>query len=221
MILINLLPHREAARKRKKDAFHAALGVSAVIGLLVVGAMYLLVQAQIDAQTARNEYLRGEIKVLEGQIKEIANIEGEITGLRARQKAVEDLQSDRNLPVYLLNELVKQVPDGVYLTEMKPEGQTVRLYGTAQSNERVAELLRNLSDNTPWFSKPQLAVITADSLTLGPREQRRVYKFEVAVHLQRSSEVQAAAAAATATPAPGKPAPATAPSTPAPAAAPR
>ncbi|MCZ7153876.1 PilN domain-containing protein, partial [Salmonella enterica] len=83
----------------------------------------------------------------------------EITALRARQKAVEDLQSDRNLPVHMLNELVAQLPDGVYLSSIKQEGLVVTMQGTAQSNERVSEMLRNLSEGTPWISKPELAEI--------------------------------------------------------------
>ncbi|MES2186564.1 MAG: PilN domain-containing protein [Pseudomonadota bacterium] len=217
MILINLLPHREAARKRRRDAFHASLGVSAVLGLLVVGAIYLWFQAQIDDQRGRNGYLKGEIKVLESQIKEIANIEGEISSLRARQKAVEDLQSDRNLQVYLLNELVRQLPDGVYLTDMQQADQSVTLKGVAQSNERVSELLRNLGGNTPWFAKPQLIEIVTGSMAISPREQRRVANFTMTVRLLRSSEVQAAATAAAAAAAATSPTPVPA----IPAAAPR
>jgi type IV pilus assembly protein PilN len=208
VILINLLPHREAARKRRRDAFHSSLGVSAVLGLLVVGAIYLWFQSQIDDQRGRNEYLKGEIKVLEGQIKEIANIEGEISSLRARQKAVEDLQSDRNLQVYLLNELVKQLPDGVYLTDMQQADQAVTLKGVAQSNERVSELLRNLGGKTPWFAKPQLIEIVTGSMAISPREQRRVANFTVTVRLLRSSEVQAAATVAAAAAAATSPTPA-------------
>ncbi len=202
MILINLLPHREAARKRRRDAFNAAVGFSVLVGMLLSAAIYLFYQARIDNQQARNAALQGAIRVLEGQIKEIATIESEITALRARQKAVEDLQSDRNLQVYLLNELVRQLPDGVYLTDMRQVDQTVTLKGSAQSNERVSELLRNLGNNTPYFAKPQLIEIVTGSVTLGPRDQRRVANFTITVRLLRSSEVQAAAAAAVAAGAP-------------------
>jgi type IV pilus assembly protein PilN len=105
--------------------------------------------------------LRPEIKKLEGQIKDIATLQEEIAALRARQQAVEDLQADRNLPVHLLNELVRQLPDGVYLTSMKQDNQTVTLTGVAQSNERVSELLRNLGNNSPWLTKPELVEIVA------------------------------------------------------------
>ena len=198
MILINLLPHREEARKRRRDAFNAAVGFSVLVGMLLAGAVYLYFQARIDNQDVRNQTLKSAITVLEGQIKEIATIESEITALRARQKAVEDLQSDRNLQVYLLNELVRQLPDGVYLTDMRQVDHTVTLKGSAQSNERVSELLRNLGNNTPYFAKPQLIEIVTGSVNLAPRDQRRVANFTISVRLQRSSEVQAAAVAAAA-----------------------
>ena len=128
MILINLLPHREATRKRRKEAFQATMVLSALIGLLIIGAVYWWYQTMIEAQQAKNSMLRAEITVLESQIKEIAGLEDEITALRARQKAVEDLQSDRNLPVHMLNELVAQLPDGVYITSIKQEGLAMRRF---------------------------------------------------------------------------------------------
>lgn len=204
MILINLLPHREAARKRRRDTFHATLGFSLLMGGLIVGAIYLWYQAQITGQQGRNAFLQQEIKVLDGQIKEIATIEAEIKALSERQKAVEDLQADRNLPVHLLNELVKQLPDGVYITALKQDNQTVTIQGVAQSNERVSELLRNLANNTPWLSRPDLVEIVAGAVTLSPRDQRRVSNFNLRVRLMRSSEVQKtieAAAAAASSPA--------------------
>jgi type IV pilus assembly protein PilN len=136
--------------------------------------------------------LQKEIATLEAQIKEIAGLEAEIAALRARQQAVEDLQSDRNLPVHMLSELVKQLPDGVYITNMRQENQAVSLQGVAQSNERVSELLRNLANNTPWFSKPELVEIVAGNITLGARDQRRVSNFSIRVRLVRASEAQKA-----------------------------
>lgn len=196
MILINLLPHREAARKRKRDAFYTALGISALAGGVIAGIIFLWYAAQISAQQDRNMLLQSEIKKLEGQIKDIANLQSEITALRARQQAVEDLQADRNLPVYLLNELVKQLPDGVYVSSLKQENQVVTLIGTAQSNERVSELLRNLGSNSPWLSRPELIEITAGNVALSPRDSRRVANFTMRVRLLRASEAQKAASAA-------------------------
>ena len=127
MILINLLPHREAAKKRRKEQFLINLVLAAVSGLLIAALIYWYFQVRIEGQQEKNNILRSEIKTLEVQIKEIEGLEAEIAGLRARQKAVEDLQSDRNLPVHLLNELVKQLPDGVYLSSIKQEGLVVTM----------------------------------------------------------------------------------------------
>ena len=196
MILINLLPHREAARKRRRENFQATMLASALIGLMIAGAIYWWFQMQIEEQQGKNQFLQSEIKLLEGQIKEIATIEEEIAALRARQKAVEDLQSDRNLPVHLLSELVQQLPDGVYITALKQTNQSVELQGMAQSNERVSEMLRNLSNNTPWLSKPELVEIVAANVALTPRDQRRVSAFNLRFQLMRSSEAQKAMEAA-------------------------
>jgi len=187
VILINLLPHREATRKRRKEAFQATMVLSALVGLLIIGAVYWWYQMMIEAQQAKNSMLRAEITVLESQIKEIAGLEDEITALRARQKAVEDLQSDRNLPVHMLNELVAQLPDGVYLSSIKQEGLVVTMQGTAQSNERVSEMLRNLSEGTPWISKPELAEIVAKTVNVTPKDQRRAAAFNLRFQLTRAS----------------------------------
>lgn len=204
MILINLLPHREAARKRRQDVFNLSLALAALAGGVIAGVIYLWIQGQISAQQDQNMLLQSEIRKLEGQIKEIAGLEGEIAALRARQQAVEDLQSDRNLPVHLLSELVKQLPDGVYVTSMKQDNQQVSLQGVAQSNERVSELLRNLANNTAWFTKPELVEIVAGNVTVGAREQRRVANFTIKVRLVRASEAQKAAPAAAAAPGPAR-----------------
>jgi len=196
VILINLLPHREAARKRRREGFYAALGTSALVGGVIAGGIYLWYAAQISNQQSRNLVLQTEIKRLEGQIKDIASLQAEIAALRARQQAVEDLQADRNMPVYLLNELVKQLPDGVYILALKQENQVVSLQGVAQSNERVSELLRNLANNSPWLTKPELVEITAGSVALSARDQRRVSNFTMRVRLLRASEAQKAAASA-------------------------
>jgi type IV pilus assembly protein PilN len=190
VILINLLPHREAARKLRRDIFNVSLGASALAGGLLAGIIFLWYQAQISGQQGKNQLLQTEIKRFDGQIKDIAGLEAEIAALRARQQAVEDLQADRNLPVHLLTELVKQLPDGVYIASMRQENQSVTLQGVAQSNERVSELLRNLGNNTPWFSKPELVEIVAGSVALTPREQRRVANFTIRVRLTRASEAE-------------------------------
>ena len=198
MILVNLLPHREAARKLRREAFFVSLGIAVLVGGLVGGAVFSWYQAQISEQHGKNSFLTGEIKRLENQIKEIAGLQQEITALRARQNAVEDLQGNRTLPVYLLDELVKQLPDGVYITTMKQETQVVLISGVAQSNERVSELLRNLANNSPWLTRPELIEITGRTMALGARDQRRVSNFSMRVALRRATDVQKAAASVTA-----------------------
>jgi len=206
VILINLLPHREAARKRRREAFYVTLVLSALGGVLIAGGIYVWFAAQISEQQGKNMVLSGEIKRLEAQIKDIATLQAEIAALRARQQAVEDLQADRNMPVHLLNELVKQMPDGVYLTSLKQENQTVSIHGVAQSNERVSELLRHLGNNSAWLTRPELVEITAGTVQLSPRDQRRVSNFTMRVKLLRASEAQKAAAAASGASAPAAPA---------------
>ena len=196
MILINLLPHREEARLKRKEAFKVAVLGSMMLGALAVAAVYLVYQSSLTDQRERNETLKVEIKSLEVQIKEISNIEAEITALKARQKAVEDLQSDRNAQTYLMNELVKQVPDGVYVTSMRQEGQTILIQGVAQSNQRVSEVLKNFSSGSPWFARPELLEIQAGTVNLSARDQRRVANFGMRFQLLRASEVEKAAEAA-------------------------
>ena len=138
-----------------------------------------------SAQEARNDFLQTEITRLDAQIKDIANLRAEIEALKARQKAVEDLQTDRNMPVHLLNELVKQTPEGVYLTAIKQTGQVVAVTGVAQTNERVSEFLRNTLYNSPWLERPELVEIKAVTLTAANREQRRLFEFSMRVTLKR------------------------------------
>lgn len=190
MILINLLPHREVARKQRKEIFNISLGAAALLGGLIAGAIFLWYQASISSQQDNNVLLETEIKKLEAQIKDIVGLEAEIAALRARQQAVEDLQSDRNLPVHLLTEIVNQLPDGVYISKLVQQDQIVTLNGTAQSNERVAELFRNLAMNTPWFTKPELVEIVSGTVSLSTKEQKRVANFVIKVRLVRATEAE-------------------------------
>ena len=188
MILINLLPHREAARKRRRERFLFMLALSVASGAVVAGAVYLAQAAAVAAQRERNDILASEIRRLDNQIKDIIHLRQEIAALRARQQAVEDLQSDRNMPVHLLRELVEQLPDGIYLTGLRQDPQVVVLQGVAQSNERVSEMLRNLGHRSVWLAQPELVEIVASSVSLGPREQRRVANFQIRVRLVRAGE---------------------------------
>jgi type IV pilus assembly protein PilN len=206
MILINLLPHREAARKREKEQFFTQLGLSALLGIVISGAVYSWYQGQISTQQERNSFLTTEIAKLDTEIKDIASLQQEINSLRARQKAVEDLQGDRNLPVHLMNELVAQLPDGIYLSSSKQVNQSVLLTGVAQSQERVSELLRNLSNNSPALSKPDLIEIVASNVAVTNREQRRVFNFTIRVSLNRpaATATEGSTAPTAAAPVPGK-----------------
>jgi len=206
VILINLLPHREAARKKRQDVFNISLGASALAGGLIAGIIYLWIQGQISSQEWLNTILTQENQKLDNQIKDIAALEAEIAALRARQQAVENLQADRNMPVHMLSELTHQFPEGVYITNLRQDNQLVTLQGTAQSQERVSELLRNLAYHSPWFTKPELVEIVASNVALSSKEQRKVFNFSLRVRMLRASDVQTA------------PAPAGAASVPAPAA---
>ena len=195
MILINLLPHREERRKRRKIAFFAGLGAAGVAGLLAVGIQYTVLEQMKSAQQARNQFLSAEIVKLDSQIKDIATLKAEIEGLKSRQRAVEDLQTDRNIPVYLLNELVKQTPEGVYLTSIKQTDQVVAVNGIAQTNERVSEFLRNALYNSQWLERPELVEIKAANVQTVGRDQRRLFDFSMRVTLKRPQSSSAPASA--------------------------
>ena len=195
MILINLLPHREEKRVARKRAFFVALGVAAVVGAVAVGIWYSLLQQLTSAQQARNAFLKSEIAKLEVQIKDIANLRNEIEALKARQRAVEDLQLNRNIPVYLLDELVKQTPEGIYLTAIRQNGGVVTVAGVAQTNERVSEFLRNTQYNSKWLERPELVEIKAVTMTTTSKEQRRLFDFSMRVTMKRPAPPAAAGSA--------------------------
>jgi type IV pilus assembly protein PilN len=157
------------------------------------------------AQQDRNTYLSTEIKKLEVQIKDIATLRAEIESLKARQKAVEDLQLDRNVPVHLLNELVKQTPEGIYFRTIRQEGQVLSVSGVAQTQERISEFLRNTAYSSEWFTKPELIESRSTTVTGANREQKRLFDFSMRLNVKRPQDqapaVGAAASAAAAVPA--------------------
>ena len=212
MILINLLPHREARRQQRKNAFFAGIGFAVLFGAAIIGGWYTVVNAQINTQEEHNQFLSNEIKRLDAQIADVATLKAEIEALKARQKAVEDLQADRNMPVYLLNELVKQTPEGVYLTSVKQGGQQVAITGVAQTNERISEFLRNTASNSPWLEKPILVEIRAQTMVVaGSKDQRRMFGFIMGVTLKRPPAPGSTASAASGVAAPASGAAAVAP----------
>lgn len=181
MILINLLPYREERRKRRKAAFFAGLGLAGLIGAGIVVAAYLLLQFLTSEQQGRNQYIQNEITRLEAQIKDIANLKAEIESLKSRQRAVEDLQTDRNTPVHLLNDLSRLAPEGIYLTAIRQSDKEVTVSGIAQTNERVSEFLRNVSRSSEWLEKPDLIEVKLATVTTNTREQRRLLDFSMKV----------------------------------------
>ncbi|UGQ46774.1 PilN domain-containing protein [Massilia endophytica] len=192
MIRINLLPHREEKRKQRKAAFIALMVLSAVIGAGIVLLVGGYNARAIAVQEQRNEVLQTAIKGLDVKIAQIATLKQEIEALKARQQAVEDLQGDRNQPVYLLDELVKQTPPGVYLKGFKQDGQRVTLNGYAQSQERVSELLRNLSSASPWLEKPDLIEVRSSNLGQG-KTAKKVVEFNLVVAIKRPRDKDAPA----------------------------
>ena len=192
MIRINLLPHREMRRERRKKDYVGSIAITALAGGVLAFAGGFVINQQIENQSARNAYVKSAIAKLDIEIAEIKNLEEAIASLQARQKAVEDLQSDRTIPVHLFVELVKLMPEGVFLEKLQQQELKVTLGGFAQSNERVAELLRNLSDRSDWLEKPQLDEIKevmvkeqAPTAQAGKSDIRRAYEFKLNVLIKR------------------------------------
>lgn len=184
MIRINLLPHREEKRKQRKKEFVAMLLLSAIVGALIVIAVGGYFASQLSEQEQRNTFIKNENARLDEEIKEVASLKQEIEALKARQQAVEDLQSDRNQPIYLMDELAQQVPEGVYLKSIKQDGQRVLLNGYAQSNERVSELLRNLGNHSPWLERPDLIEIRSVGIGQG-KDAKKVFEFSINAGIKR------------------------------------
>jgi type IV pilus assembly protein PilN len=186
-IRINLLPHREAKRERQKKAFYFLTFLSLVAGVALVGLVWSVLQGYISGQQDRNNFIAAENRKLDVQIKEIATLRQEIEALRARQRAVEDLQADRNQPVYLLDELAKQTPEGIYLRAIKQEDRKVNVQGWAASNERVSEFLRNLQNGSKYLERPELIEIKlAGQSPQGV--QRRLFEFSLNFFLRPTPE---------------------------------
>ena len=204
MIRLNLLPHREAERKRQQEQFNAAVVLAVIIGGVIAFLVYGALVAAIDLERENISVLQGEIKVLEDQIKEIKDLEAQIAALQARQRAVEDIQADRNSPVRMLTELSANLPKGVMLTKLSQKDLDLVLEGSAESNEKVAEFMTNLGRPDGWFVRPELVEITSEIQTLASKEQVKVFKFSLKVALLRAqaAERPVAGASAASVPAP-------------------
>lgn len=197
MIKINLLPHREERRQQQKNDFFTLLAFAGIVGALVVVVVFSYLSHEISVQNEKNMFIKAENAKLDEKIKEVASLKQEIDSLKKRQQAVEDLQADRNQPVFMLDELVKFTPEGVYLKTLKQDGQKVALVGYAQSNERVAEYLRNVANKSDWMQKPELVEIKLVTIGQG-RDAKSVFEFSMNVGLKRPREVDAAAVSAAA-----------------------
>ena len=179
MIRINLLPHREEAKKAKREQFYVLTGLISVLAALIVFAIYTLIDGQINAQAGNNDFLKKEIAVLDKQLDQIKRLKEQTQALLARKQVIENLQRDRGETVYLLSEMVKQVPEGVYIRTLKQDGLKVSLTGYAQSNARVSALMRNI-ETSPWLENPQLVEVKA-----GVLNGRRINEFSMNFILTR------------------------------------
>jgi type IV pilus assembly protein PilN len=183
MIRINLLPHREEKRLAQKRQMGVIAAGVAILGLLSVLLGYTIIAGFIDHQNNNNEYLKSEISKLDKEIAEIKALKDKTKSLLDRKKVVEDLQTDRSSSVHLLDQLVRQLPEGIYLKSIKQSGKTIALQGYAQSNARVSTLMRNLEES-PWLESPNLVEIKSVNLN-----NTRVNEFTLTV--QQSAPQQA------------------------------
>jgi type IV pilus assembly protein PilN len=163
---INLLPWRDQQRRERKLAFFVALGGAVVLAAIAAFIGYLMLGAMIDAQEHRNERLRAQIKVLDKQIEEINDLEAQKQKFISRMQIIEKLQRSRPEVVHLFDDLVKDMPDGTYLTTVKQTGSKLKLEGVAQSSTRVSALMRNISASQ-WLEKPELEVVQTKNDTAG------------------------------------------------------
>lgn len=155
MIRINLLPHREEKRKLKRQQFFSLVGLVLVLGAAIIGLVWSVISGYISAQNEKNEFLKREIAVLDKDIAQIKDLQTKIRLQVARKEVIESLQRDRSEPVVVLNELARQVPDGLYIRSFRQTGTTVSLTGVSQSNARVSTFMRNL-ESSPAFESPRL-----------------------------------------------------------------
>jgi type IV pilus assembly protein PilN len=165
---INLLPWREQERRERKLAFFVALGIAAGVAAVTAFAAYLLLGSMIDDQAARNDRLRGQIKLLDKQIEEINDLEAQKQKFISRMQIIEKLQRSRPDVVHLFDELVKSMPDGTYLTSVKQDGVKLKLEGVAQSSTRVSTLMRNIAASQ-WLRNPELEVVETTKDNIGSR----------------------------------------------------
>jgi type IV pilus assembly protein PilN len=199
---INLLPHREQKRLARQRQFVTLAIALAVLGVAIVALVHGVLAARIDNQVSRNALLKTEIAKLDEQIKEIDKLRDQITQVLARKAVVETLQSNRNEAVHLLDQLVRQLPEGIYLRSIKQVDRKVTVVGYAQSNARVSTLMRNI-EGSPWLEKPALVEIKLVSMPAAPKvEPQRMNEFTMTFEIRRGTPPTALPAAGS----PAKPA---------------
>jgi len=177
---INLLPHRAERRKRARQHFMTVSGMTVGLGVLVAFLIYQFYARQIEVQNDRNTFLANEIKKLDKDIADINELRNQIQALLARKQIIETLQADRAQTVHLLEQMVRQMPEGVYLKSMKQSGTRVHIVGYAQSNARVSTLMRNI-EASPWLAQPVLVEVRAANV-----DKRRVSEFNMFLNLKRA-----------------------------------
>ncbi len=189
MIRINLLPHREQKRQaRQRQFISVAIGL-AILGVAVIGLVHVVFQSQIDNQQSRNKLLKDEIARLDEQIKEIDRLREQTQALLSRKQVVETLQTNRTEAVHLVDQMVRQLPDGVYLRSLKQAGTKVTAIGYAQSNARVSTLMRNI-ESSPWLSQPELVEIKSVPLPNAKDKDSRVNEFTLNFQIKRAEPPQ-------------------------------
>jgi type IV pilus assembly protein PilN len=214
MIRINLLPHREQKRQaRQRQFISVSIGLS-ILGLALVALGWVILGAQIEVQESRNALLKAEITKLDDQIKEIDKLREQTQALLARKQVVETLQSNRTEAVHVLDQMVRQLPDGIYLKSLRQTGSKIQLVGYAQSSARVSTLMRNI-ESSPWLQSPELVEIKA--VPSPTTKDLRVNEFTLNVQIKRAAPPEETKAAPAARPAPAQ---ASAPAAPAAPAAP-
>jgi type IV pilus assembly protein PilN len=202
MIRINLLPHREQKRQARQRQFvSVAIGL-AILGLAVIGLVHVIFVSQIENQQSRNKLLKDEIAKLDEQIKEIDKLREQTQALLSRKQVVETLQTNRTEAVHLLDQMVRQLPDGVYLRNLKQVGAKVTAIGYAQSNARVSTLMRNI-EASPWLTQPELVEIKSVPLPGAQNKDTRVNEFTLTFQLKRAAPPPEVKPIGPATPAPG------------------
>jgi type IV pilus assembly protein PilN len=188
-IRVNLLPHRERKRKERREQFYVLMGMVAVLAAVVSLGLIVMRNADIETQRGINALIKDENDKLDVQIAEITKLKEEIEALRARQKAVEDLQVDRNQPVRVFDNLVRYMPEGTYLKAIKQDGKRITMVGLAQSQERVSEVLRNVGNQATWLDSPDLIEIKSVPLSQNNKDSRRVFEFSMTAGLKDAPPV--------------------------------